>query len=116
MLARYFIEVNGVTELNLTKLDVLNTFPKIKIGVGYRLGKMSTARFSYPFTDVEVLTNVEVDYVEFDGWMCDISNITEFSKLPRNCRRYIHKIEELCDQKATFIGVGPRRDQMIMRE
>lgn len=75
--------------MNLTKLDVLDTFKEIQVAVGYKYnGKFLD---SFP-ADLNVLSNVEVDYKTFAGWETDISKIAKYEEFPENCRRYIEFI------------------------
>ncbi len=106
------IDLNGITSINLTKLDVLTGFQKIKIGIGYKLDEES---IKYIPASLEDFDNVKVDYLEMEGWTEDISKIKKFSDLPKNCQEYVRKIEELLDTPINFIGVGVHRDEMIYR-
>ncbi len=110
--ARYSVQLNGFTGINLTKVDVLNFVPRIKIGVGYvHKGKKIT---EFP-ADLSVLEGCRVEYIEMPGWQEDISAAKTFRKLPKNCRRYIEKLEQLMGCPVQFIGTGKRRDEMIYR-
>jgi len=106
------IDINGVTSINLTKLDVLTGFQTIKIGTGYRLNGEPTAYIPASLKDFE---NVEVETVEMDGWEEDISKAEHFSDLPKNCQAYVEKIEALLETPVNFIGVGVHRSEMIYR-
>ena len=106
------IDINGITSINLTKLDVLGGFKKIKIGINYKLdGK----EVSYIPSSLEDFDKVEVEYLEIDGWTEDISKAKKFSDLPKNCQDYVKKLEELLETPINFIGVGVHRDEMIFR-
>ena len=106
------IDINGVTSINMTKLDVLTGFQTIKIGVGYKLDDKKTA---YIPASLEDFDRVEVEYIELQGWKEDISKAKKFSDLPKNCQAYVEKIEELLKIPINFIGVGVHRNEMIYR-
>ena len=112
VIVRYAARVNGLTSLVLNKIDPLGGLDKLKICVAYRKdGKLT---YDFPPT-LEELALCEPVYEEMDGWSEDISNIREFDKLPENCQKYIKRIEELCDVRIATIGVGPDREQNIVR-
>lgn len=112
MAVKYAIQINGITSINMTKLDVLTNFQNMKIGVSYKLdGELIT---SMP-ASLEDLGRVEVGYIEMKGWTEDISKAKKFKDLPKNCQEYIATIEDLLDTPINFIGIGARRDEMIYR-
>ena len=106
------IDINGITSINITKLDVLTGFQTIKIGVGYKLDGESAAYIPASLADFE---QVKVDYIDMEGWEEDISTVEKFSDLPKNCQAYVKKIEELLETPINFIGVGVHRNEMIYR-
>ena len=112
VIVRYAARVNGLTSLVLNKIDPLGGLDKLKICVAYR--KDGELTYDFPPT-LEELALCEPVYEEMDGWSEDISNIREFDKLPENCQKYIKRIEELCDVRIATIGVGPDREQNIVR-
>lgn len=98
--------------MNLTKLDVLDTFKEIQVAVGYKYkGKLLD---SFP-ADLNVLGNVEVEYKTFPGWEADISKTTKYEELPENCRKYIEFIEEYLNVPIKWIGTGPGREATITK-
>jgi len=105
--------INGYKYLNLTKIDVLTGFPKLKVAVNYKIdGKVIEG---FPGS-LKELSNVEVDYIEMDGWTEDISSCRKFEDLPANCAKYIKMVEERVGVLVKWIGVGPARSQMIERD
>jgi adenylosuccinate synthase len=107
---RYSHMINDYSSINVTKLDVLDTFDEIKIGVQYMLdGVVMT---SFP-ADLNILERVEVVYETMPGWKSDISACRTFDSLPTNAQRYIKRMEELLGCKVEWIGVGVSRDAMI---
>lgn len=116
VVVRYSALVNGYTALNLTKLDVLDQFPEIRVAVAYRdraTGEDFPAD-GYP-ADLERLSRAEVVYRTFEGWMEDITAVRTWDALPAKCRAYVEFIEEFVGVKAKFLGTGPDRKDMIVR-
>lgn len=112
VMMRYSCLINGYSCLNLTKLDVLDDLPEIKIATSYTIqGKELT---SFP-ADLCMLGRVEVQYKTFPGWKGPIANCTEYSQLPPTCREYVEFIEKFLGTPITWIGVGPGRESMIRR-
>lgn len=109
---QYAVQVNGLTSINLTKLDILSDFAKIKIAVKY-LSEGEELK-SFP-ANLNILDNVEVEYIEMEGWKTDISKAKTFDELPINAQKYVLEIEKLVGVPINFIGVGKRRDQMVVR-
>ncbi len=109
---RNAVGINGVTSINLTKLDVLSGLKTLKIGTGYKLDGTPIASIPASLDD---FAHVEVDTVDMEGWQEDISKTEHFSDLPKNCQMYIKKIEELVGVPVNFIGVGVHRNEMIYR-
>lgn len=106
------IAINGITTLNLTKLDVLTGFKSLKIGVGY---KLEGEKVDFIPASLKQFESVEVEYIELEGWTEDLSKIRKFSDLPKACQEYVLKIEELTETPVNFIGVGVHRSDMIYR-
>lgn len=112
VIGKYSVMINGFTEINLTKLDVLSGLPKLKIAIGYNLnGKKLT---SFP-ADLNQLEKVKIQYLELPGWKEDLSGIKKFEKLPKNAQKYVQTIEKLIGCHVSSIGVGPLRTDMIFR-
>lgn len=110
VVARYSNRLNGVTAVNLTKIDVLSGLPRIKIGVAYRYKGRKLKDMP---ADISVLEKCTVDYIEVPGWMKNISGIHRFRDLPKSCQKYIKTIEKLIGVPIVFIGTGQRRDEMV---
>lgn len=109
----YTTSVNGYTEINLTKLDVLSHFDSISIGVAYIVrGRKMTY---YP-SSLNTLAEAEVEYVTMPGWKgVDITGVRRFEDLPQTAQSYVLKVEQLIGVPITSIGVGPSRDAIILR-
>ncbi|XP_015682295.1 adenylosuccinate synthetase isozyme 2 isoform X2 [Protobothrops mucrosquamatus] len=110
VLLRYAHMINGFTALALTKLDILDVFPEIKIGVAYRLDNKIIPHFP---ANQEVLNKVEVQYETFPGWKKDISNARTFDELPVNAQNFVRFIEMELGVPVKWIGVGKSRESMI---
>ncbi|XP_063231514.1 adenylosuccinate synthetase [Bacillus rossius redtenbacheri] len=109
-LLQYTSMVNGYTALCLTKLDILDTLPELKMAVAYRSkGKVLD---HFPANAAEV-GSVEVEYEKFPGWESSIEDIREYDKLPENARKYIARIEELLEIPVKWVGVGKGRESII---
>jgi len=106
------IKMNGFTEINLTKLDVLQGVDPIKIAVDYKLDGESVGFL--PLNE-KSYKNLEIKYIEMPGFNEDISLISLYEDLPENAKRYVEKVEELLDVPVKSIGVGPGRNEMIFR-
>lgn len=107
---KYSTLINGYTALNITKLDVLDKFKEIKVGVSYSYKGEKLSSFP---EDLTKLGNVEVEYVTLPGWEEDITKIKEFEKLPENAKKYLKYIEEFLGVPVEWVGTGPGRDSML---
>ena len=112
VIARYTVRVNGLTSIVINKIDPLMGLPKIKLCVGYEMDGKITRDFPADLDDLARCTPV---YEEFDGFDEDLSDIREYDKLPENLKKYLARIEEVCDCPVSIVGVGPDRDQTIYR-
>ena len=110
VVGKYATMINGLTDIVLTKLDVLDGFEKIKIGIAYEIdGKRYE---NYP-SNLRKSKEVKIIYKELDGWMTDISKITKYEDLPENCKKYLKFIEEFLGCPISMVSVGPERTQNI---
>ena len=108
---KYSVRVNSLTELFITKLDVLSGLEELKLCVGYK--DNDEVITDYPFNQ-NVLNTAEPVYETFDGWTDDISTIKSFEDLPNNAQSYIKAIEAFIEVPITFISVGPERTENII--
>ncbi|KFA60300.1 hypothetical protein S40285_07699, partial [Stachybotrys chlorohalonatus IBT 40285] len=109
---KYSCSINYYDSLNLTKLDVLDTFDTIKVAIAYL--SEGAELDSYP-ADLDILDRAEVVYKEFPGWQESTTNCKTYSELPQKARDYIEYIENFVGIKVKWIGTGPDREAMIMR-
>jgi len=107
------VELNGVSSIVLTKIDILDNFEKIKVGVGYKYkGKKLK---SFP-TESWILDNVEPIYEVLEGWKTNTSGITEYNNLPQKAKEYIKYIEEFLNTPVAIVSTGPdRKDTIILK-
>ena len=108
---KYSVRVNSLTELFITKLDVLSGLEELKLCVGYK--DNDEVITDYPFNQ-NVLNTAEPVYKTFDGWTDDISTVKSFEDLPNNAQSYIKAIEAFIEVPITFISVGPERTENII--
>ncbi len=112
VIARYATRVNGITDYFLTKLDVLSGLDRVPICVGYLVDGVRVD--DMPMTQTDIHHAIPV-YEELPGWWEDISTCRTFEELPRNAQAYVQRIEELSGARVSCIGVGPGRDETIVR-
>jgi len=112
VIARYASRVNGLTDLFLTKLDVLSSWDKVPVCVAYDVDGVRQDEMPMTQTEFHHATPV---YEELPGWWEDISEARSFEDLPANARRYIARVEELCGARVSVVGVGPGRDGNVIR-
>ncbi|KAJ8248008.1 hypothetical protein GJAV_G00237120 [Gymnothorax javanicus] len=110
VLVKYAHMLNGFTAIALTKLDILDVLPEIKVGVSYKVDNEVIPHFP---ANQEVLHKVEVQYRTLPGWKCDTSTARTFQELPENAKNYIRFIEEHLNVPVKWIGVGQSRESMI---
>ena len=107
---RFVAQLNGMNAAVITKLDVLDTFPTIKICTAYQLNGRPV--HSLPATQSD-LAACEPVYEEVEGWLCDTSNICAYEDLPQAAKNYLKRIEELLETPVAMVSVSPRRGRTI---
>lgn len=113
VIGKYAVDVNGLTDIALTKLDVLSEFDTIKVCVAY---EHEGKRYDYLPMQQSVLFHAKPVYVDMPGWKgIDISGCRKFEELPENAQKYIEFVEEFVGAPITMISVAPERDQTIFR-
>lgn len=110
---RRAIEINGIENLCLTKLDVLDVFEKILICTSYRI---NDEELLYPPIDLEAYETCIPVYEEMEGWLTKTSGITDYRKLPDRAKKYISRLEEILGVRISLISTGPERESTIIRE
>jgi adenylosuccinate synthase len=112
VIARHAVRVNGITDYFLTKLDVLSGLEKVPVCVAYEVDGSQVSDMPMTQTDVH---HAKPIYEELPGWWEDISRCRSFEELPANARAYVMRLEEFAGARISAIGVGPGRDQTIVR-
>lgn len=112
-LVRFTCQLNGVTDLALTKLDVLDDLPRLKICTGYRMDEAGDRLWHYWELDAEQLALCQPVYLELDGWQQPTSNVRDFASLPKGAQSYVRKVEELVGVPVRYVSVGPEREATI---
>ncbi len=103
--------INGLTDLVVTKIDVLSQFKTLPVCVGYEIdGKVTT---SIP-ASLEEYAKAKPVYRMMEGWEEDITGIRQFEELPENCRKYLALIEEITGTRISLVSVGPDRENNII--
>jgi adenylosuccinate synthase len=108
--ARFSTRINGFNGLVLTRLDVLDSFPSIKICTAYKLNGAVTDRFP---TSIAALEKCQPVYEELPGWQCRTTDMRRFSELPKPAKDYVKRLEELMGCPIDIISIGPRREESI---
>lgn len=112
VVARYSVRLNGVTEIAVTKLDILDHLDEIPVCTGYRLdGEMITN----PPAEATMYDRLVPLYETLPGWHEETTGIDSFEKLPANAQRYLSRIEELTERPIIMVGVGPARRDLALR-
>ena len=108
---RYGVELQGATEIALTKLDVLSYLAEIPVCTAYAIDGETVTDFplTYRLDDAKPVLKT------FPGWQCDVSSIRVFEDLPREARDYVEAIEDAIGCRISMVSVGPERDSIILR-
>jgi adenylosuccinate synthase len=110
VILRYAARVNGLTELFLTKLDVLSGFTRVKVCTGYLADGESFEDFP---PHQSLFHRAEPVYQDLEGWSEDVSGARSFGELPGAARRYVERLRELADVPISVVSVGPAREQSL---
>ena len=105
------VQLNGITGLCITKLDVLDGLETVSLGIGYRIDGQFTELL--PFGAAAV-AKAEPVMEEMPGWSDSTVGVTQFEDLPENARRYLLRISELCEVPIDMVSTGPDRDETIL--
>ncbi|MGI9044025.1 MAG: adenylosuccinate synthase [Gemmatimonadaceae bacterium] len=110
VVVRYAARVNGLTGLAVTKLDVLDTFDKVALCTGYKVGDRLHTEFPGDLADLE---GAEPQYEWMQGWQTSTADARSVSDLPGAARKYLDRIESIVETHIAYVSVGTRRDQII---
>ena len=112
VIGRFGVRTSGLTGIALNKLDTLTGLGDLQICTGYKKGDEIITDFPASLSD---LAKCEPVYETLPGWNEDITGVRTFDALPENVKNYVKRIEELCGAKVIMVGVGPNREQNILR-
>ncbi|MCY4538797.1 MAG: adenylosuccinate synthase [Chloroflexi bacterium] len=110
VMLRYAASVNGLSELMLTKMDILSGFDELKLAVAYQI---DGRRHDYPPVTNEQLERAVPIYESLPGWRDDITGCRALDELPGAARNYVKRVAELCDVPIRSVSVGPEREQLV---
>ena len=110
--AKYSCMINGLTDIALTKLDILDSFDEIKICIGYKHNGSNLDNYSEA---INLENDIEPVYKKFKGWNTNLNGITDYNMLPLECKEYVKFIEDYTETKISIISIGPGRNEIINR-
>jgi adenylosuccinate synthase len=111
VVSRYSADLNSVTGIALTRLDVLDPFPSILVCTGY---KIDGKQVDVPPASIAAFNRAEPIYEELPGWGSDSSSARKFEDLPKNAQDYVRRIGRLIGKPIEIVSVGPEREQVIL--
>jgi adenylosuccinate synthase len=110
VLAKQAVMVNGISQLAVMKLDVLDSLKTIRVCTGYKYKNKIFKKFPY---DAEVINKSKPVYKEFSGWLQTISHIRSYKHLPANTKKYLSGLQDLLSTKISIVSVGSYRSETI---
>lgn len=107
------VRINGLTDIAITKIDILSGYDKIPVCVGY---EMNGKQIDYVPASLKAYGECKPVWKVFNGWNEDISNVRNYEDLPENCRKYVEFIEEYTGTSVSLVSVSPEREGNIIRK
>lgn len=104
--------INGVDKLAITKMDVLDTLPELKICTAYEVDGVVSGDMP---SDTDALLRAKPIYETMPGWQCSTAGVRNYAQLPENARKYLERIAGLVSAEIAIISVGPKREQTFLR-
>ena len=104
--------INGLTDIALTKLDILASFDEIKICTGYEYNGIKLNNYS---NSINIEEDISPVYEKLKGWNANLNGISDYNMLPLECREYIEFIEHFLGTRISIISIGPGRNDIINR-
>jgi adenylosuccinate synthase len=104
--------VNGISEIALTKLDVLGVLDEIRVCTGYLVDGKPVKSFP---ADVATLSRVECVYQTYPGWKCSLDGIHSFADLPPAAQHYVEELERLLETQIRWVSTSPAREDTFLR-
>ena len=109
---RYSIMVNGISEIALTKLDVLGVLDEIRVCTGYEIDGRPVRSFP---ADLATLSRITCTYETFPGWKCSLEGVRTFAELPPQAQHYVEAIEQLLEVRISWVSTSPAREDTFRR-
>ncbi len=109
---KYTLMINGVTQIVVTKLDVLDHFEEVKVGTKYNIEGNETDELPYDLTAQQITPK----YQSYKGWHTDMAGANDFDVLPPLAKDYIGQLEQLLGMRIKYISTGPERKSLIVRD
>ncbi len=107
------VRINGLTDIAITKIDILSGYDKIPVCVGY---EMNGKQIDYVPASLKAYGECKPIWKVFDGWSEDISTVRSYAELPENCKKYVEFIEEYTGVSVSLVSVSPEREGNIIRK
>lgn len=108
---KYTIMINGVTQVVMTKLDVLNDFEAVKAGTSYGIDGDKTDQVPFDICGKQI----DPEWISYAGWMEDLENVDTFEGLPTKAKEYVTTIENLLETRISMVSTGPERRKLFVR-
>lgn len=108
---RYTIQLTGTTEICLTKIDVLNSFPTIAAATHYNYGGQQTTKLPYDLCQIDVAPV----FKNYPGWECSLDGMLQFDQLPASARAFVEDLENYLGVPVRMISTGPEREKLLLR-
>lgn len=112
VIVSFAVRINGITSIALSRMDTLGEIDKVKVCIGYEIDGKITKNYPASLDDIEKAKPV---YKEFEGWSGDISHVRNYEDLPKAAKEYIEFIESETGVPVGMIGVGPERNECVLR-
>lgn len=109
---KYTIMVNGVTQLVVTKIDVLNRFETIKAATHYQYDKQESDQLPFDICDI----SIDPVYKSYPGWQASLDEVKEYTELPGEAKDYISTLESLLSVPVSMVSTGPERRKLLLKE
>jgi adenylosuccinate synthase len=108
---KYTIMLNGVTQLVLTKVDILNKFERIAAATHYDIDGVQTDEIPFDYSD-----SIKPVYASYPGWMTSLDGMHQFDQMPDDLKSYVHAMERTLNTKVTLVSTGPEREALVHRK
>ena len=107
---KFAVEVSGITDIVITKIDILSGLKELKVCIGYKINGKS---ISYSSCGYQELFNLTPIFKTLPGWKEDIAGVRNFKDLPENCQHYIKFVEKFLEVPINIVSTGPAREEYI---